>query len=154
MCKYYVVISDTLAGSFLDVPFFLLAVILSDLHVNPRRKDWVAEKIHRRICVKGITFLTACPPFYVIFCCFLDLLPFPSLVTYLLHVSYGWYSVWWSWLNSQKCESLLQFNTSWLASLRTWYYFRLCFIFSCSGYDFTLIKRSHTSNYCSFLQKF
>ena len=80
--------------------------------------------------------------------------PFPSLVTYLLNVSYGWYSVWWSWLNSQKRENLLQFNTSWLASLRTWYYFRLCFIFSFSGYDLTLIKRSHTSNCCSCLQKF
>ena len=30
-----------------------------------------------------------------------------------------------SWVNVQKYESLLQFNTSWLASLRTWYILNL-----------------------------
>ena len=45
-CKYYIVISDTLVGSFLDVLFLLVAVILSGLHEKqPRRnKDWVTEK--------------------------------------------------------------------------------------------------------------
>ena len=39
------VIADTLVGSFLDVLFLLLAVILSGLHEKPRRnKDWVTEK--------------------------------------------------------------------------------------------------------------
>ena len=43
--KYYVVISDTLVGSFLAVLFLLLAVILSELYEKPRRyKDWVTEK--------------------------------------------------------------------------------------------------------------
>ena len=36
--------SDILAGSFLDVLYFLPAVILSELHGKPRRKDWVTEK--------------------------------------------------------------------------------------------------------------
>ena len=49
-----------------------------------------------------------------------------------------------SWVNGPKCENLLQFNTSWLESPRTWYYFKLCFSFSCSSYDLTLIKKSHT----------
>ena len=60
-----------------------------------------------------------------------------------------------------KIENLFQFNTSWLESLKTWYYlacldfYRLCFTFSCSGYDLTLIKKSHTLNCCYwFLQKF
>ena len=44
LCKYYIVISDTLVGSFLDVLFLLLAVILSERHEKPRRKDWVTEK--------------------------------------------------------------------------------------------------------------
>ena len=39
LCKYYIVISDTLVGSFLDMLFLLLAVILSELHEKPRRKD-------------------------------------------------------------------------------------------------------------------
>ena len=43
--KYYIVISDTLVDSLLDVLFLLLAVILSELHEEPRRnKDWVTEK--------------------------------------------------------------------------------------------------------------
>ena len=36
----------------------------------------------------------------------------------------------------------------------TWDCFRLCFSFSCSGYDLTLIKKSRTLNCYSFLQKF
>ena len=43
-CIYDVVISDILVGSFLDVLYFFLAVILSELHEKPRRKDWVTEK--------------------------------------------------------------------------------------------------------------
>ena len=59
-----------------------------------------------------------------------------------------------SWVNGRKYENLLQFNTNWLASLRTWYYFRLCFSFSCVGYDLSLIKKSHTLNCYPFVQKF
>ena len=44
-CKYYLVISDKLIDSFLDVFYLLLAVLLSELHEKPRRKDWVTEKI-------------------------------------------------------------------------------------------------------------
>ena len=36
----------------------------------------------------------------------------------------------------------------------TWDYFRLCFSFSCSGYDLTLIKKSHVLNNYLFLQKY
>ena len=32
-------------------------------------------------------------------------------------------------------------------------YFRICFNFSCFGYDLTLIKKSNTLNFYSFLQK-
>ena len=58
------------------------------------------------------------------------------------------------WVNGPKFDNLLQFNTSCLGSLGTWYYFRLCFSFSCSGYDLTLIKKSHTRNCYLFSQKF
>ena len=44
---------------------------------------------------------------------------------------------------SEQSKIWLQSNTSWLTSLETWYYFRLCFSFSCSGYDVTLIKKAH-----------
>ena len=60
-----------------------------------------------------------------------------------------------SWVNGWKYENLLQFNTSWLASLRMWYlYFKLCFSSSCSDYDLTLIKKWRTLNCYSFLQNF
>ena len=52
-----------------------------------------------------------------------------------------------------KYVKFLQFNTRLLGSLRT-YYFRFCFSFNCSVYDLTLIRKSHISNYYSFLQKF
>ena len=41
-------------------------------------KTELQKKVHKRICVRHFTFLIACPPFYVIFCCLLRLLPFPS----------------------------------------------------------------------------
>ena len=46
------------------------------------------KNVQRRICVRDITFLTARPPFYVVFCCFLCLLSPPSQVTYLLNGPY------------------------------------------------------------------
>ena len=116
------------------------------------------KKVHRRICVRGITFLTARHFFYAIFFCILHLHPPFSQVTYLLNGLYKKYIIlrWLvlcvmiPWVNDQKYDSLLQFNTSWLASLRTWYYFRLYFSFSCSGCDLTLIKKTHILN-CYFV---
>ena len=51
-------------------------------------------------------------------------------------------------------KNLMQFNNSWLASLKTWSYFRLLFSFGNSGYDFKLIIKRHTLNCYSFLLKF
>ena len=79
----------------LGCALLLLAVMLSQLHVRPRRKVWVSEKIYRKICGRGINFLTALLPFYLILCCFLCLLLSSSQVTYLLNGPYGWCSVWW-----------------------------------------------------------
>ena len=73
LCKYEVVISDTLVVSFLDVLFLLVAVILSDFYEKPKGYIESQKKIHRGIRVKDITFQTAYPPFYVIFCYFLCL---------------------------------------------------------------------------------
>ena len=56
MCKYYIVISDALVGSFLDVLFLLLAVILSELHEKPKRKDWVTEKSTYKYSCEGYHF--------------------------------------------------------------------------------------------------
>ena len=46
LCKYYIVISDKLVGSFLDVLFLLLAVILWGRHEKTRtKKDWVTGNV-------------------------------------------------------------------------------------------------------------
>ena len=36
------------------------------------------KKVHRRICMRDITFLTAGAPFYASVCCLIRLLSFPS----------------------------------------------------------------------------
>ena len=97
--------------------------------------------------------LNSDPPFYVIFCCFLRLIRPPSQVKYFLILLWVVFCVIISWVTRRKYENLLPFNSSRLVSLRTWYYFRLCFSLSCSGYDLKLIKTSHTLNCYSFLQK-
>ena len=40
LSKYFLVLSDTQVGSFLDLLFLLLAVILPELHEKPREKDY------------------------------------------------------------------------------------------------------------------
>ena len=45
----------------------------------------------------------------------------------------------WTVENMNGLKNILQFNTSWLASSGTRYCSRLCFSFSCPGYDLTLI---------------
>ena len=47
--KYYIVTSETLVSSFLDVFFLLFAIMLSELHEKPRRKEVLQKKVHRRI---------------------------------------------------------------------------------------------------------
>ena len=55
-----------------------------------------------------------------------------------------------SWGDVRKYENLAQFNTDWLACLRTWYYFSL----SRSGYDLTVIKSRQTWNCYSLFWNF
>ena len=73
--------------------------------------------------------------------------PFPSdvLAEWPLLLR-GVFCVMISWLNRQKYENFMQFNTSWLSSLRTRYYFSIRISFSCSSYDLILIKKSNTLN--------
>ena len=57
LCKYYTVISDTLAASILDVLSLLLAVILSELHGNQEGiKFELQEKVHERIRRRALFF--------------------------------------------------------------------------------------------------
>ena len=54
-----------------------------------------------------------------------------------------------SWVNGRKCENLLnilQFNTSWLASIRTWYFA----LASCLAVTLHFLKKRHTLSFSSF----
>ena len=69
LCKYCIVISDTLVGSY------------QDIMRNQERKTDLQKKVHRRICVREITFLTALHFFSCLclfaFCCFFRLFLLP-----------------------------------------------------------------------------
>ena len=99
LCKYYIVVSDTLIGSSLDVLFLLLDVILSELIEKPRRKDWVTEKsTERNLCV-GYHFFDCTLSFPCLFVAFFVYsLPLPKWRTCGMaarHIyCYGWYPVW------------------------------------------------------------
>ena len=86
LCKYYIVVSDTLVCSFLDVLFLLLAIILSGLHDKPRRnKDRVTEKTTQKNLSQGHHFFPCTPSFLCHFL-FLSLSTTPTFqVTYLLN---------------------------------------------------------------------
>ena len=70
LCKYYIVISDTLVGSFLDVLFLLLAVILPELHEKPRRKNWITEKSPWKNLLKEYYFFDCTPSILCLFVAF------------------------------------------------------------------------------------
>ena len=101
----------------------------------------------------GTSLLDCKPSFPYHFLLLSSSTPSSSQVTYLLNGPYIkrysvllWvlFCVMVSWVKGQKHENVFQFNTSWLASLKMQYYFRLSFSFSCPGYDVTFIKSSHT----------
>ena len=145
------VISDAMLSSFLGVLFLLLAVILSGLHEKSRRnKDWVTEKITLKNLFEGHHFYDCTSSFLCQFLLLSSSTPssFPSEVLAEWPLQRYTILLWvvfcvMIWVNSQKYENLFQFNTSWLASLRTWYILDFSFSVSCSDYDLTLMKKSH-----------
>ena len=85
-CKYYIVILDTLVSSFSNMLFFLLAVLLSELHEKPRRnKDWVTQKCTKKNLCEGHYYFECTSSSLCHFYCFLSLLPSSSQLTYLLN---------------------------------------------------------------------
>ena len=69
------------------------------------------------VAVRDNTFFHCTRSFLCFFCCFLCLpFPLPKLRIFCVIIL---------WVNGWKYENLLQINTSWLASLRTWYYFNI-----------------------------
>ena len=65
-CRYYIVISDTLIGSWIYFCCSWLQCYQSFMK-NQEGKIEQQKKVHRRIYMRNITFLAACPPSYVIF---------------------------------------------------------------------------------------
>ena len=119
-------------------------------------KTELQRKVKRRICVRDITTSTTCTTSFL---CHFFLLSSSTLLP-------KWYTYWMTPIKIHNIsmsgslsdmENLLQFNTSWLVSVRTWSYFRLFFSFSYSSYDLEepiLNMKSHTLNWYWFLLKF
>ena len=131
--KYYIVISDTMVGSFLDIFFLLLPVILSEFYVKPNRKIELQKKYKAEfVWGSSLFWLHALlsMSFFVAF--FIYSFPFPKwrncTMAHMVGILCDNIMS-----DSRKYESLLQFTTRWLASPRTWYYFRVCFSFSFSS---------------------
>ena len=145
------VILETLVGFFLVVLFLLLAVILSGLYEKPRKKkDWVTE-------IKYIEeFVWRTSPVWI------HTLPSLSFLLLSLSTLLPKWRTWWTvptkihiamrgiLCDIKNIRIFLRFNTSWLASRRTWYYVS----FSCSGCDLTLMIQRDTFNCYSFSLKF
>ena len=89
----YIVISDTLAASFLDVLFLMLALIFSEFHVNQRRKDQFQKKGIEFVWVTNLFWLHALLSVSFFVAVFVDSLPLPKWRTY--SVAVWWCSVWW-----------------------------------------------------------
>ena len=140
----YIVISDTLVASFLDVFFLTLALIFSEFHVNPWRKDSVSEK---RNCICVSDFFDFTPSFLCHSLLLSSSTPFPFPSDVLTQWLYG----------DVLCDDIMSKRSKIWKSLAIYYsiyYFRLCFSFSCSGCDLTLTKKNNTLNCYSFLHKF
>ena len=122
LCKYYIIISNTLGGSLFDVLFLFLPVVLSEFHKKPRRnKEWVTEKSTWKNFCEGHHFLrlhaSLSVPFFVTL--FVYSLPFPKwhncwMAPIKIHNNAmgGILCVVISWVNGWKYENLLQINTS------------------------------------------
>ena len=73
LCKYSIVLSDTLTGSWMCFSGCSL-----QYYWRVMRHDWVTgrlsywKKVHKRICLRNITFLAAYPPSCVILPLFLS----------------------------------------------------------------------------------
>ena len=106
--------------------------MLSGLHEKPiRNKYWVTEKKYMEEIVRETSLFELHA--------LLSVSLFVAFFVYPLPRSKGRIAEWplykhslvfcdMIWVNGQKYENLLQFHFSWLASLRMWYYFGLCFV--------------------------
>ena len=131
---------------------------------NQEGKIDLQKNIHRRIRVRDITFLTERPPFHIIFCCFLCLVPLlPKCCTYwMTPVKMYHFTMVGILCNDNMSERskiwlIIWHNISHNLILAGWHLQERdisFFSFSCSGFGLTLIKKCHKLNCYAFLQKF
>ena len=112
---------------------------------NTIRASWETKKkslSYRKKYIAGFVWGTSLFWLHALlsmsFCCFLCLLPPTFQVT---------------WLRNGPYKDIHIAMGGILYDI-AWYCYRLCFSFSCLGYDLTLIRKSHTFNYYLFLQTF
>ena len=125
---------------------------------NREGKIKLQKEVYRRICVRNTTFFDYMLSFL---CLFVAFFVYSLLLPKWRTCETAPMKIYRNAMGGGLCDDIMSersevwksptINNSWLVSLKTWYYFRLCFSFSCSGYDFTLTNKSHTLNCYSFL---
>ena len=127
MCKYYVVISDIMVGFFLDVFFLLLAVILSELYGKLRRnKYWVTGKSAQKSLCEGHHLFDGTLSFLCHILLLSSSTPLPKWrICWMVPIKIQNIATGGILCDVENNEIRLQFDISWLASVRTWYYLRL-----------------------------
>ena len=111
---------------FRGCAFLLLIVILSELHEKSRRnEDWVTEKSRSKNLCEWHYFFDRTLSFLCHFLLLSSSAPLPKWCTCWI-VPIKIHNIAMDGiLRDVEYENLLLFNASWLASLRTWCYFRL-----------------------------
>ena len=129
LSKYYIVILNKLVVSFLDVLFFLAPsnIIRASWETKKERFSYSKKYIEEFTWQTSLFWLHALLSILFFVAFFVSSLPLPKWRTCLMvptkihNIAMGGVLC-----DDVMSENLLQFNTSWFAYLRTWYYFKFC----------------------------
>ena len=115
----------------------------------PQLKKSTERKMICRFKLNMYMFFLSNIPLFLLF--------FNSLMVWLYYFLFHynfcneiWHAVYIlsKYIQNMKKWKYSDFHTDWFPSLRMWYYFRLCFSFSCSGYKLTVIKKAKHFTFC------
>ena len=128
LCKYF---------RYTDRLFLGFVIMLSELYGKSRKKDYMEEFVWGTLLFwqydhPSMSYFLVLFPLPKWRTCWMALIKIQNIATggVLYDDNHKW-----------TVENMKISCNFWLASLRTWYIFRLCFNFSCSGNDLILIKK-------------
>ena len=117
---YYIVVSDTLIDSRMCFSCCSMQYYQSFMR-NQKEKIELQKKVHRRICVRNITFLAARPSLYIIFFRFFSLLPALRLFQFFVEKMFLLQKMWWvvrGWLTSLLAPQQTDPNRTFISNVK------------------------------------